>query len=144
MNAIDVNFNTKNTSIASALEFNYTNPYDGILTTSQVSKIIETILIRIPTQTLWVDHFRGEYFAHSYILSAVTEFLKGEIKIKNLSGALEVIKDKTCNELESHLIRRITECEISIQILNCPSESAANEIKKLVLETYASQNYVVQ
>ncbi len=140
----DFDYTKKNVTIAKAIkEFDYDNFCNGLQTPSQISKIIEIILLRVPLPQVWADHKNEEFFAHSYILSAVQDFQTGKFKIKNLTGAFPDLVDLTFEELSNDKQRLIDETTIDINILTIYNQEILTEVKKFILETVATKYYIV-
>ena len=146
MEAKDIVFTTENKGIGKILTdyATFNNSYTGVLIPSQVSKIIECLFINFPLPIMWVDFYGNEIFGNGYIISAVKEFEKGEIKIQNLTGVCEYANGKNYNNLESSLKRRIYEREIQIKIIMNSNKDNCTSIKKLVCDMLLEKYFVVK
>ena len=145
MNPKDIEFATKNLGIKPFLEDfkEFKNPYDGILTPSQVSKVIESILAQLPLPIIWIDFFGKDIFGNGYILSAVKDFQENNIKIKNNTGLFEIYKNHTWEQIDRSSQRRIDETYITIKMLTNVDSGIAQKVKELVWSVSVEQNYVV-
>ena len=54
----------------------YSNTYNGVLTQSQISRVIESIILRLPMPKIWLCSTTDTIFMNGYILESVKEFKK--------------------------------------------------------------------
>ena len=145
MKNLDIKFQTRNTTIGILIGENYTTPYDGILTSSQISTVIESLILQLPMPKLFADSTKKEIFANGHIVSAVRDFQRcSNIKLKNTTGfLLETFQNKNWSELENWTCNRITSNSIIVETAYGVDNETIEKLKDMIFNVSAPKTFVV-
>ena len=124
----DIRFHTETPSLDKLMAEKFKSSTDGILTPSQISRVVESVLIRLPLPALYWDHYSEEIFGNGYLVSAVRDFIHQGSKILNVTKCVEEMEGKTFQDLDRHLQRRILETHLTMYVLAEPRKDIAQEV----------------
>ena len=147
MNVKDIEFQTVSRELEYFIKDSYAdfeNHYDGFLHYSQISRVIETILLGLPLPIIWADHFGKDFFANGHIISAYKEFKISGMSILNITGLCSFAQGLNYDTLDGYLQRRLDETIVSVKLLTSVNTMHTKQIKELVWNSLSEKVFCVK
>ncbi len=144
MSQLNVNFHSVTRNIESLINEDYVNDYTEQLSKKQISRIVESIILKIPTPTIWIDHFKKEIFTNGYIIAALKEFRKDKTELLNVTGCLLTLKGDTYETLDFNIARQLYDTELSVKVLMEPVDETSELVKNLVWSFSEQKDFKVR